>query len=99
MLISTSLDYVAECSGRASSGWCCPWRETRERISSAQRLPGADVSFSCLVNMLWCSYVWFCSGYVQQMDTHLAQTTVREALLFSAKLRQPPSVSIKEKEA
>ncbi|KAF8497411.1 ABC-2 type transporter-domain-containing protein [Russula emetica] len=39
------------------------------------------------------------TGYVQQMDTHLAQTTVREALLFSAKLRQPPSVSIKEKEA
>lgn len=39
------------------------------------------------------------SGYVQQMDTHLAQTTVREAILFSAKLRQPPSVSLKEKEA
>jgi ATP-binding cassette subfamily G (WHITE) protein 2 (SNQ2) len=33
------------------------------------------------------------------MDTHLAQATVREALLFSAKLRQPPSVSIEEKEA
>jgi ABC-type multidrug transport system ATPase subunit len=41
----------------------------------------------------------FYSGYVQQMDTHLAQTTVREALLFSAKLRQPPSVPLKEKEA
>jgi len=40
-----------------------------------------------------------CRGYVQQMDTHLAQTTVREALLFSAKLRQPPSVPLKEKEA
>jgi ATP-binding cassette subfamily G (WHITE) protein 2 (SNQ2) len=38
-------------------------------------------------------------GYVQQMDTHLAQTTVREALLFSAKLRQPPAVLLKEKEA
>jgi ATP-binding cassette subfamily G (WHITE) protein 2 (SNQ2) len=38
-------------------------------------------------------------GYVQQMDTHLAQSTVREALLFSAKLRQPPSVPLKEKEA
>ena len=38
-------------------------------------------------------------GYVQQMDTHLAQATVREALLFSAKLRQPPSVPLKEKEA
>ncbi|KAH9077823.1 ABC-2 type transporter-domain-containing protein [Lactarius deliciosus] len=39
------------------------------------------------------------TGYVQQMDTHLAQTTVREALLFSAKLRQPPAVPLKEKEA
>ncbi|KAI0298342.1 ABC-2 type transporter-domain-containing protein [Multifurca ochricompacta] len=39
------------------------------------------------------------TGYVQQMDTHLAQATVREALLFSAKLRQPPSVPLKEKEA
>jgi ATP-binding cassette subfamily G (WHITE) protein 2 (SNQ2) len=39
------------------------------------------------------------TGYVQQMDTHLAETTVREALLFSAKLRQPPTVPLKEKEA
>ncbi|KAI9464145.1 P-loop containing nucleoside triphosphate hydrolase protein [Lactarius psammicola] len=38
------------------------------------------------------------TGYVQQMDTHLAQATVREALLFSAKLRQPPTVPLKEKE-
>ncbi|KAH9172859.1 hypothetical protein EDB89DRAFT_1850715, partial [Lactarius sanguifluus] len=37
--------------------------------------------------------------YIQQMDTHLAQTTIREALLFSAKLRQPPAVPQKEKEA
>ena len=33
------------------------------------------------------------------MDTHLAETTVREALLFSAKLRQPQSVPLAEKEA
>jgi len=33
------------------------------------------------------------------MDTHLAQTTVREALLFSAKLRQPANVPLSEKEA
>ena len=32
------------------------------------------------------------------MDTHLAETTVREALLFSAKLRQPPEVPDSEKE-
>ncbi|KAI9436702.1 ABC-2 type transporter-domain-containing protein [Lactarius indigo] len=39
------------------------------------------------------------TGYVQQMDTHLAQTTIREALLSSAKLQQPPTVPLKEKEA
>ena len=33
------------------------------------------------------------------MDTHEATSTVREALLFSAKLRQPASVSLAEKEA
>lgn len=38
------------------------------------------------------------TGYVQQMDTHLETTTVREALLFSAKMRQPASVSLSEKE-
>ncbi|KIY47177.1 hypothetical protein FISHEDRAFT_66171 [Fistulina hepatica ATCC 64428] len=39
------------------------------------------------------------TGYCQQMDTHLPTDTVREALLFSAKLRQPVSVPIEEKEA
>lgn len=37
------------------------------------------------------------TGYVQQQDLHLATTTVREALQFSAILRQPASVSRKEK--
>ncbi|KAF9461727.1 pleiotropic drug resistance ABC transporter [Collybia nuda] len=39
------------------------------------------------------------TGYCQQMDTHVPTDTVREALLFSAKLRQPSSVSTAEKEA
>lgn len=39
------------------------------------------------------------TGYVQQMDTHLPTTTIREALVFSARLRQPPSVSVAEKDA
>ncbi|RDB26892.1 Brefeldin A resistance protein [Hypsizygus marmoreus] len=39
------------------------------------------------------------TGYCQQMDTHLPTATVREALLFSAKLRQPTSVPLAEKEA
>ncbi|KAG1809243.1 P-loop containing nucleoside triphosphate hydrolase protein [Suillus variegatus] len=38
-------------------------------------------------------------GYCQQLDTHLPNATVREALLFSANLRQPQSVPHAEKEA
>jgi ABC-type multidrug transport system ATPase subunit len=37
------------------------------------------------------------TGYVQQQDLHLSTTTVREALRFSAMLRQPKSVSKAEK--
>jgi ABC-type multidrug transport system ATPase subunit len=37
------------------------------------------------------------TGYVQQQDLHLETTTVREALRFSAMLRQPKSVSTQEK--
>ena len=39
------------------------------------------------------------SGYCQQTDTHVKSATVREALLFSAQLRQPASVPLAEKEA
>ncbi|KAF8965800.1 ABC-2 type transporter-domain-containing protein [Flammula alnicola] len=39
------------------------------------------------------------TGYCQQMDTHVALTTVREALIFSARLRQPASVPTSEKDA
>uniref|UniRef100_A0A0L0P8N6 Atp dependent transporter multidrug resistance n=1 Tax=Candidozyma auris TaxID=498019 RepID=A0A0L0P8N6_CANAR len=37
------------------------------------------------------------TGYVQQQDIHLAETTVREALRFSAQLRRPNSVPDSEK--
>ncbi|KAL4892530.1 ABC-2 type transporter-domain-containing protein [Aspergillus ambiguus] len=37
------------------------------------------------------------TGYVQQQDLHLETSTVREALIFSAMLRQPSSVSRAEK--
>ena len=39
------------------------------------------------------------TGYVQQQDLHLETTTVREALRFSAMLRQPKSVPRAEKYA
>ena len=39
------------------------------------------------------------TGYCQQMDTHVSLTTVREALVFSARLRQPASVPTSEKDA
>ncbi|KAL5529901.1 SNQ2_5 [Sanghuangporus sanghuang] len=39
------------------------------------------------------------TGYCQQLDTHTPEMTVREALLFSAKLRQPSNVPLSEKEA
>lgn len=37
------------------------------------------------------------TGYVQQQDLHLSTSTVREALRFSALLRQPAKVSRREK--
>jgi len=39
------------------------------------------------------------TGYVQQQDLRLETATVREALRFSAMLRQPESVPVKEKYA
>ncbi|KAF5333784.1 hypothetical protein D9758_017181 [Tetrapyrgos nigripes] len=39
------------------------------------------------------------TGYCQQLDVHLPTCTVREALSFSAKLRQPKHVPAEEKEA
>jgi ATP-binding cassette, subfamily G (WHITE), member 2, PDR len=39
------------------------------------------------------------TGYVQQQDLHLQTSTVREALKFSAVLRQPASTPYQEKVA
>ncbi|KAJ8519083.1 hypothetical protein ONZ45_g3902 [Pleurotus djamor] len=39
------------------------------------------------------------TGYCQQMDTHEPTMTVRESLVFSARLRQPASVPTAEKDA
>jgi ATP-binding cassette, subfamily G (WHITE), member 2, SNQ2 len=66
----------------------------------AKRISGGLVRGDCLVN----GYPLpenFASetAYVQQLDTHNPESTVREALLFSARLRQPASVPMAEKEA
>ncbi len=45
-------------------------------------------------NVTWLIFI---TGYVQQQDLHLETSTVREALRFSAMLRQPKSVSKEEK--
>ncbi|KAG1428139.1 hypothetical protein G6F57_023211 [Rhizopus arrhizus] len=37
------------------------------------------------------------TGYCEQMDIHQPMVTVREALYFSAKLRQPADVPLEEK--
>ncbi|KAF5682928.1 putative ABC1 transport, partial [Fusarium globosum] len=37
------------------------------------------------------------TGYVQQQDIHLETSTVREALRFSAVLRQPTAISMQDK--
>lgn len=37
------------------------------------------------------------TGYVQQQDLHLSTSTVREALTFSALLRQPAHISREDK--
>lgn len=37
------------------------------------------------------------TGYCEQMDVHEPTSTVKEALIFSALLRQPPSVPRREK--
>jgi ATP-binding cassette, subfamily G (WHITE), member 2, PDR len=39
------------------------------------------------------------TGYVQQPDIHLQTSTVREALMFSARLRQPRTIPDSEKAA
>jgi ATP-binding cassette subfamily G (WHITE) protein 2 (SNQ2) len=73
-----------------------------DRFVNGQALPHDFQAQTCvLVAHILCglSLTFTQSGYVQQTDTHLPESTVREALLFSANLRQPASVPLKEKEA
>ncbi|KAI8649633.1 ABC transporter CDR4 [Fusarium keratoplasticum] len=64
----------------------------------AQRVPIGVVEGHVLINgKLLTHGLPRRTGYVQQQDLHLETTTVREALRFSAVLRQPQSASREEK--
>lgn len=69
---------------------CLSERVTTGTVSDGTRMVnghGLDSSFQRSI------------GYVQQQDIHLATSTVREALTFSAYLRQPSHVSKEDKDA
>jgi ABC-type multidrug transport system ATPase subunit/ABC-type multidrug transport system permease subunit len=64
----------------------------------ARRVGTGVVTGDASVNGLVCpSSFQRRTGYVQQQDIHTAESTVREALRFSALLRQTSDVSIEEK--
>ena len=66
----------------------------------AQRVDTGVVSGQTLVNGHPCGRSFQRrTGYVQQQDLHLAESTVREALRFSALLRQPADVPVADKYA
>lgn len=105
MYASHSLSYLAfvdnfaQCSRSKNFVWHRLWRSPREWSSSTSGFPSPDVCVRFIFAADDSQSPLFSSGYCQQMDTHLPTTTVREALLFSAKLRQPKSVPLAEKEA
>lgn len=64
----------------------------------AERLPAGVITGDRFINGQPVPYDFSGkTGYCQQMDIHLETTSIREALRFSAVLRQPASVSKKEK--
>ncbi|KAI1075018.1 ABC-2 type transporter-domain-containing protein [Whalleya microplaca] len=66
----------------------------------ASRVKMGVVTGDILVNGIPCGKAFQRqTGYVQQQDIHLETSTVREALRFSAVLRQPSTVSTEDKHA
>ncbi|EXL39730.1 hypothetical protein FOCG_17666 [Fusarium oxysporum f. sp. radicis-lycopersici 26381] len=64
----------------------------------AQRMPAGDVKGEFYVNGKPLPESFKSDvGYVQQQDVHLETSTVREALQFSAMLRQPRDIPIRQK--
>ncbi|KAJ3454529.1 hypothetical protein MRS44_013129 [Fusarium solani] len=70
------------------NGWVKPAQRTSIGVVTGDILVNGQVTTSGFPRR---------AGYVQQQDLHLETTTVREALRFSAVLRQPRSVSKKGK--
>lgn len=69
----------------------CAMRKTLGKgtsVSGEVRLNGKVLDKKALAHV---------SGYCEQSDLHVEEATVREALLFSAKLRLPKSMALKEK--
>ncbi|PXF46399.1 ABC transporter G family member 2 [Gracilariopsis chorda] len=69
----------------------CAMRKTLGKgtsVSGEVRLNGRVLDKKALAHL---------SGYCEQSDLHVEEATVREALLFSAKLRLPKSITLKEK--
>lgn len=65
----------------------------------SQRVAGGTMSGDCFIDgSRLPSDFQSQTGYVQQMDTHMPLQTVREALLFSARMRQPSSVPDQDKQ-
>jgi ABC-type multidrug transport system ATPase subunit len=64
----------------------------------AKRLHGGKISGECRVNGEPPDRSFHrMTGFVEQQDVHLASSTVREALRFSAKLRQPEEIPFTER--
>ena len=91
-------DNAVECPSSTNGHRRRLWRSLRQWTCTSYRFSSTNVR-RCLPLMALAYVIRVISGYCQQMDTHLSTTTVREALLFSAKLRQPRSVPDSEKEA
>ncbi|KAH8110884.1 P-loop containing nucleoside triphosphate hydrolase protein [Phellopilus nigrolimitatus] len=99
LLLDNISGYVAPGNLVALMGECGAGKSTLLNVL-AGRCNTGDVAGELLLNgrplpLDFASQIGFC----QQIDIHTAEQTVREALLFSAKLRQPSSIPLSEKES
>lgn len=96
-LLTNVTGYVKPGTLTALMGESGAGKTTLLRVLS-ERAGAGIVGGRCLVNGLPRGRTFRrMTGYVQQQDVHLVSSTVREALQFSAKLRQPKEVPLSEK--